>query len=98
MHCCADADHQFELFRQIPDFYALNRVPPPGTGARGFDTSLEQLGGPEGPVFVLGWVSEQTVEHVTRIAPPRTRFVFQQVVENADDGKARLERMRELCQ
>jgi len=97
MHCCAHADHQFDLFRQIPDFYAFNRVPPPATGPSGFDGALEQLGGPEGPVFVLGWVSEQTVEHVARIAPPGTRFIFQQIVENVDDGKARLEKMREFC-
>ncbi len=93
MHCCAAADHQFESFKKIPHFYAFNRVPPLGSGETGFDSAVLTLGGPTGPVFVLGWISVDVVEHVLRIAPEGTRFIFQQVVADVDEGKRNLDRM-----
>ncbi len=74
MHCCAHARHQFALFRRIPNFYAFNRVPT-GVGWDG-DSALDELGGPEGPVMVPGWVSPEDVGLLLRKAPVGTRFIF----------------------
>lgn len=60
----------------------------------GFQAALEHLGGPDRPVFVLGWVNDDMVESLVRRAPTGTRFIFQQTVEDMDAGKAQLERMR----
>ena len=93
MHCCAAADHQMDSFRKIPNFYAFNRVAPPGSGPEGFDPAIQTLGGPDGPVFVLGWMQPDAVEHVLRNAPDGTRFIFQQAITDIDEGKRNLERM-----
>lgn len=97
MHCCAAADHQMRSFRRIPNFYAFNRVPPPGSGITGFDAAVRELGGPDGPVFVLAWITVATVEHLLRTAPPGTRFILQQTVGNTDDAQRNLEAMRRLA-
>jgi hypothetical protein len=74
MHCCANAQHQFELFRRIPNFYAFNRVPT-GVGWEK-DNALSVLGGADGPVMVPGWCSKEDVATLLRQAPPGTRFIF----------------------
>jgi hypothetical protein len=74
MHCCANAQHQFALFRRIPNFYAFNRVPT-GVGWEK-DNALEELGGAGGPVMVPGWCSPEDVGTLVRKAPPGTRLIF----------------------
>jgi hypothetical protein len=94
MHCCADAEHQFDEFRQIPGFYAFNRV-----GARqGWLTILDHPGltGPKGPVFVLAWVSDQDTETLIRTAPPGTRFIFENRSPDVATARAWLDRMRSI--
>ncbi|MBN2452449.1 MAG: hypothetical protein JXR77_18835, partial [Lentisphaeria bacterium] len=95
MHCCADADHQFPLFRRIPGFYAFNRVPAK-QGRQGLRPILEHLGGPEGPVHVLSWLPDATIEALLREAPEGTRFIFLRQGGSADDARAWLDRMRAL--
>lgn len=92
MHCCADAEHQFPSFRKIPDFYAFNRV----AAKRGYDPILHTLGGPGGPVFVLAWLDDATIERLVKSAPAGTRFIFSRAFEKADAAKAWLEQMRRL--
>jgi hypothetical protein len=93
MHCCADADHQFPLFREIPNFYAFNRVPAK-QGKRGFAPMLEELAGPDGPVHVLAWISDEQTEALVREAPAGTRFVFAKKGVGPEDAAAWLETMR----
>ena len=73
MHCCANARHQFELFRKIPNFYAFNRVPT----KKGWeeDNAMETLGGPSGPVMIP-LASSDTIPLMLQKAPSGTRFVF----------------------
>jgi hypothetical protein len=92
MHCCADADHQFPLFRRIPGFYAFNRVAAK-QGKRGFAPMLEELGGADGPVHVLSWISDEITEDLMRTAPEGTRFVFAKLGVDADGAKEWLDRM-----
>lgn len=72
MHCCADAEHQFESFKQIPNFYAFNRV----AGKRGWDPLLQHFSGPDSPVHVLGWVDAAQVRRFLSQAAAGTRFIF----------------------
>ena len=93
MHCCADADHQFPLFRRIPGFYAFNRVLAK-LGRRGFDPMLEHLGGAEGPVHVLAWIGDEHIPRLIERAPGGTRFVFVKKGVGATEALAWLEQMR----
>jgi len=96
MHCCANAQHQFPLFRHIPGFYAFNRVPT-GVGWEG-DNATTVLGGPDGPTMVPGWVSPDDITTLLRQAPPGTRFVFNSAaMETADQAKAWLQAARAAC-
>ncbi len=93
MHCCANAQHQFELFRRIPGFYAFNRVPT-GVGWEA-DNALAVLGGPEGPVMVPGWCSKEDVALLLRQAPDGTRFIFNSCGMDAPaEGRAWLDAVR----
>lgn len=92
MHCCAAAEHQFPSFNKIPNFYAFNRVP----AKQGIDPILEHFGGPEGPVHVLAWLSDATIERLLRTAPPGTRFIFVRFSPDHDDAARWLDRMRQL--
>jgi len=95
MHCCADADHQFPLFRKIPGFYAFNRVAAK-QGKRGFEPMLEHLGGPDGPVHVLSWISDQITEDLIRFSPEGTRFIFAKMGAEPSAASAWLEKMHAL--
>jgi len=95
MHCCANADHQFPLFRKIPNFYAFNRVPAK-QGKRGFEPMLEHLGGADGPVHVLSWITDEATEELIRHAPEGTRFIFAKMGADADSATAWLEKMHAL--
>ena len=92
MHCCADAEHQFESFKKIPNFYAFNRV----AGNQGWDTLLEHFDGPDAPVHVLGWQPPQQVEKLIRAASPETRFIFVHAAQTLDDAKRWLAAVREV--
>jgi hypothetical protein len=95
MHCCANAQHQFEAFRRIPKFYAFNRVPT-GIGWEK-DNALSVLGGPEGPVMVPGWCSKEDVATQWRQAPPGTRFIFNSGgTDSPDMGREWLEAVRTI--
>jgi hypothetical protein len=90
MHCCASAEHQFLAFRRIPNFYAFNRV----AARQGYRPILGPLGGADGPVHVLGWLSAEESEGLIQQAPEGTRFIFNLLGATLEDAKAWLERMR----
>jgi len=92
MHCCADAEHQFELFKRIPGFYAFNRV----AARHGYQPILDHFGGPGNPVHVLAWVDPQETERLIREAPQGTRFIFEATGLELDEAKAWYAKMREL--
>lgn len=77
MHCCAAAEHQFELFKEVPNFYAFNRV----EAQQGYQPTSEILGGPDGPVLDLAWMDVNTKIQLIQNAPEGTRFIF-----NIGDG------------
>ncbi len=93
MHCCAAAEHQFGSFRKIPNFYGFNRV----KSKQGYLPLLEHFGGPEAPVHVLCWLSEEEEAELMRAAPEGTRFIFKHTVSSIDEGKAWLERIQAVA-
>lgn len=90
MHCCADAEHQFDLFRDIPNFYAFNRV----AAKHGFLPILKQFGGLAGPTHVLQWISDEQIRELREQAPAGTRFIFCHDVGSIDEGRAWLDAIR----
>ncbi len=96
MHCCADADHQFPSFQTIPNFYAFNRVLPPGAHLDGFEPALRQLGGPDGPVFVFFEGGEDLVRCVASDAPAGTRAIFK--INNVEDIEAARDHLNQVRQ
>jgi hypothetical protein len=93
MHCCADAEHQFKAFGEIPSLYAFNRV----AARMGYQPLLQLMAGPSGPVHVLAWLPEKETRRLIEGAPAHVRFIF--VLANASNVEAAewLERMRRLC-
>ena len=92
MHCCADAEHQFESFKKIPNFYAFNRV----AAQRGYTPLLDHLSGHSGPVHVLAWIGEDDIEQLIRNALDGTRFIFVLAEKTLEEAKLWLERFREI--
>ncbi|MCX7045683.1 MAG: hypothetical protein NTX50_09400 [Candidatus Sumerlaeota bacterium] len=92
MHCCASAEHQFEAFKEIPNFYAFNRVP----AKKGWRPILEHFGGPQAPVHALAWIEEKDIEYLIAHAPDGTRFIFELCDAQPDQARAWLERMRRM--
>jgi len=93
MHCCADAEHQFPLFKKIPNFYAFNRV----SAKRGYLPLLEHFAGPGSPVHTLAWIHEQTMRELVDKAPAGTRFVFVNMDGDVEKAKVWLENARTFC-
>lgn len=83
MHCCAQAEHQFELFNTIPNFYAFNRV----AASQGWQPINEYFGGPDAPVHVIAWIDDVSAKKLIDTAPEGTRFIFQESFESGDDAK-----------
>ena len=92
MHCCADAEHQFESFLKIPNFYAFNRV----AGKRGYDPILEYFDGKGSPVFVLFYVEDEDIEKLIKNAPEGMRFIFNLVETEMEEAKAWFQKCRAL--
>lgn len=72
MHCCAGAEHQFPLFKEIPGWYAFNRVP----AQKGIEPILEHFSGPDSPVHCLAWINDEKTDWLIQNAAPGTRFIF----------------------
>jgi hypothetical protein len=93
MHCCADAEHQFESFTKIPSFYGFNRV----QAQKGWLPILDHLAGPGSPTHVIDWISDEDIESLLEQAPEGTRFIFQRTIDDVDEARAWLDRMRALA-
>jgi hypothetical protein len=73
----------------------LNRVPAK-CGKAGFEPMLRHLAGPAGPVHVLAWLPDPTIETLIQAAPPGTRFIFAKLGADAESARAWMEKMRAL--
>ncbi len=87
MHCCAAADHQYPLFRRIPNLRALNRV-----FTHGPEAAIRTFSGHT--VLALAWHSEEMINHLLDIAGPETRFLFNMIGMPLDQARPFLDRFR----
>ncbi|OGV52704.1 MAG: hypothetical protein A2X49_16700 [Lentisphaerae bacterium GWF2_52_8] len=92
MHCCASAEHQFESFKKIPNFYAFNRV----KAQRGYAPILSAFDGQESPVFTLAWLEDSEIIELLQKASPWHRFVFVKTGCEIEEAKIWLEKMRSI--
>ena len=91
MHCCADAEHQFERFQDVPGLYAFNRV----SASRGYNTLIDYFSEDVAkPVFVLGWISEAEKKQLLSHYRNPGRFIFKCDFETSDEAAAWLDRSR----
>jgi len=99
MHCCADADHQFESFKQIPNLYALNRVPPANrdTSPTAFLPLLQAFSGPDDPVLALVTPAVDTVRFLLENAGKATRFIFVRPNSTPEEAREWLDGCREAA-
>lgn len=93
MHCCAAAEHQFPSFMNIPNFYALNRVPAVQS-PKGIDDIFPVLVGPQAPVHVIAWLPLDKIEDLMRRAPDGTRFIFDVTQGSFEDSQRAVDRLR----
>lgn len=92
MHCCADAEHQFESFKKIPGFYAFNRV----AAKKGYEPLLESFHGPDAPVFVLSWSSDKKMETLVKKSDEHARFIFVRKHDSVEAAHEWLARFRDV--
>jgi len=90
IHCCASAEHQFDSFRKIPNFYGFNRV----AAQKGYTPILGPLGGSQAPVHVLGWVTKEESVALMQQAPAGTRFIFNLLGATLEEARTWLDEMR----
>lgn len=90
IHCCADADYQYNGFRKIPNFRGLNR-----SFTRDPKYTIDEFSGRS--VLIVAWQGEDSINHLLDIATPETRFLFDLTSMPLDETKAVLERLRARC-
>lgn len=91
MHCCAKAEHQFDGFKKIPNFYAFNRVASKNT--RGYKALLDHFNDDTAPVFVFGWLDDETTDWFIRHSPAGIRCIFTLLGASEEQAKSWLDRM-----
>lgn len=91
IHCCANADHQYENFRKVPNLRGLNRV----FQASGPRPAFEAF--PESCVFMVAWTDEAGIVRMLEQALPHTRFLFNPVAASLEEARGACERLRAHC-
>jgi hypothetical protein len=91
MHCCASAEHQFDSWKKIPGFYALNRVP----ARQGFAPLIEHFGGKADPVHVLIWTEDPELDRLLERVTPEMRFIIVRGDMERDQARRWLDETRE---
>jgi hypothetical protein len=87
IHCCADADHQYESFLRIPNLRGMNRV-----FVRGPERAVEVFSGRA--VLMIAWTDIDGIGHLLSLARPETRYLFWMGHYPLDEAKRLLERVR----
>jgi len=91
IHCCADADHQYDAFGSLPNLRGVNRV----FQASGPGPAIEAFSGQA--VLMQAWTPEDQIHQMLDMALPDTRFLFNLDAQPIDQAKRTYERLRERC-
>ncbi|MBD3240484.1 MAG: hypothetical protein GF331_07850, partial [Chitinivibrionales bacterium] len=87
IHCCADADHQYESLRTIPDLRLLNR-----RFQHGPRRCMEMF--PD-VVIAMGWTPEDELNEILDLSGPGHRLLFSLSDMTPEEAKAVMARLRE---
>ena len=87
MHCCADAEHQYENFRKIPNLRGLERHFSP-YGIQVFSGHT---------VMIIHIYSEENANTILDSAQPNSRFLFIISERSLEEAKRLYERLRTRC-
>jgi len=99
IHCCADARHQWENFRQLPGLKVMNHNAPPTRNAREYLLDAMRFYGNAVSQVPVGWTPDGPPETWPLQFPEGTRVVFAVQAEDASAATkvaARLQEVRNL--
>ncbi|MEI6520207.1 MAG: uroporphyrinogen decarboxylase family protein [bacterium] len=88
LHCCANADHQYEGLQKLPNFRGLNRE----LGASDRRLTVNTFAGKT--VLNVAWQPIEAVEALMDMAKPNSRFLFNMDSTDIDDAKRTYERVK----
>jgi hypothetical protein len=88
LHCCANADHQYEGLQKLPNFRGLNRE----LGASDKRLTVNTFAGKT--VLNVAWQSVEAVENLLDMAKPDSRFLLNMDSTDIDDAKRTYERLK----
>jgi len=91
MHCCANADHQYEHFKKIPKLRGLNRV----FQSPGPEPAIKAFAGRT--VLMQAWSPEDFLNRMLDLARPDSRFLFNIDGPSLEELKPFYERLRKRC-
>ncbi len=90
IHCCANAQHQWELLQQIPDLRLLNLVQPPEVLLEAYEFFADTV------VQMHAWAGDGDPRTWVQNLPARARVVLQAEAETKDEAKRLVDAFREL--
>lgn len=88
LHCCANADHQYEGLQKLPNFRGFNRE----LGASDRRLTVNTFAGKT--VLNVAWQTIEAIEGLLDMAKPDSRFMFNIDSADIDDAKRMYERIR----
>lgn len=86
MHCCADADHQYDAIRRIPNLRLLNR--------KFFHGPARCMAMFPDAVMAMGWTPEEQLNEMLDLGGPDSRFLFNLSGMSLEEARPVMERLR----
>lgn len=96
IHCCADARHQWENFRDIPGLKLINHNAPPTRKASEYIPDSLRFYGARVAQMPVGWTPDGAPESWPSQFPEGTRVVFEVQAEDADQAAAIADHLRKI--
>jgi hypothetical protein len=96
IHCCADARHQWDNFRQLPGLKVMNHNAPPTRDARVYLLDAVRFYGDRVVQVPVGWTPERNPDAWPAQFPEGARVVFDVPAEDAASAAAIASRLQAL--
>ncbi len=96
IHCCADARHQWDNFRQLPGLKVMNHNVPPTRDARRYFLDALRCYGDSVVQMPIGWTPDGAADTWPMQFPGGTRVVFQVQAEDASTAAAIATRLQHV--
>jgi len=96
IHCCADARHQWENFRDLPGLKVMNHNAPPTREAREYLLDAVRFYGARVVQMPIGWVPDGSPDTWPMRFPQGARIVFEVPAADASMAAAIANRLQEV--